>query len=272
MPLLYDLKRICRTRSSGSVSFELRIPEFRSSFGEFVAVIGPSGCGKSSFLDLLALVLRPDEDSPGTFRFGCPPKQAKVHDIIHFWRNSKEKDIAAIRRYHIGYVLQTGGLLPFMSVRRNVELACRLKGIDHVGTRVQKIAITLGIDDQLAKKPQYISGGERQRAAIARAMIHQPLVVLADEPTAAVDHDRAQTILQEFSHLARENGTAIIVATHNYQLVKEMADQVVTFRIAHFLEAGKKKTVSTLIRLGDSVNGKNKSDTGFRNRHAALHK
>ena len=271
MPALYDLKHVCRARRSGSVFFELRIPEFRSSFGEFVAVIGPSGCGKSTFLDLLALVLRPNDCSVGTFRFGCAPEAPETHDIIHSWRNGRENDIAAIRRNHIGYVLQTGGLLPFMSVRRNVELACRLKGVDRIGSRVREIAIALGIEDQLGKKPQFLSGGERQRAAIARAMIHEPVVVLADEPTAAVDYGRARTILEEFSQLAQKKGTGIFVATHNYRLVKDIADQVVTFRIAHVLEDGKRKTVSKLIRFRDSVDDNDKSNPGFQNGNDAFH-
>jgi putative ABC transport system ATP-binding protein len=247
MYLLYDLKRISRTRISGGITLELQIPEFIVEFGEFVAVIGPSGCGKSTFLDLLALVLRPNKDSFGTFRFSCGPNGFEAHDIIQFWRNCRENEIAAIRRNSIGYVLQTGGLLPFMTVGQNLELALRLKNLNHSSIRVQEIAFTLGIEEQLPKKPQYVSGGERQRAAIARAMIHEPLVVLADEPTAAVDHTRARIILEKFSQLARKQKTAIILATHNYELVKEMVDKMVTFQLDHFLEDGKSKTVSTLI-------------------------
>jgi putative ABC transport system ATP-binding protein len=142
--------------------------------------------------------------------------------------------------------LQTGGLLPFLSVHQNIELACRLKGVDGAASRINKIAFTLGIENQLGKKPQYLSGGERQRAAIARAMIHQPAVVLADEPTAAVDSDRAAGILEEFKQLAAENKTAIVMATHNYDLVQKAADQVATFKVRHFSENGVKKTLSTL--------------------------
>ena len=211
-----------------------------------MAIIGPSGCGKSTLLDLLALVARPDEGPFGIFNFACSPVDHEVHDIIHFWQKRGENTVAQLRRRYIGYVLQTGGLLPFLSVRLNIELACRLKGIDRAGSRINKIASTLGIENQLAKKPQYLSGGERQRAAIARAMIHQPSVVLADEPTAAVDSDRAARILEEFKQLATENKTAIVMATHNYDLVKKTADQVATFNVRHFSENGVKKTLSTL--------------------------
>ena len=159
-----------------------------------MAIVGPSGCGKSTLLDLLALVARPAEDSVGIFNFAGSLVNQKVNDIIHFWQKRGEHRIAQLRKRYIGYVLQTGGLLPFLSVYQNIELACRLKGIDGAGNRIISIAFTLGIENQLNKKPQYLSGGERQRAAIARAMVHRPTVVLADEPTAAVDSERAKRI------------------------------------------------------------------------------
>jgi len=246
---LYELKQIRRTRESGDIVFELYIPDLSVSFGEFVAIIGPSGCGKSTLLDLLALVARPDKGPFGIFNFACSPVNHEVYDIIHFWQKRDENMVAQLRRRCIGYVLQTGGLLPFLSVRQNIELACQLKGIDRAGSRINKIAFTLGIENQLGKKPQYLSGGERQRAAIARAMIHRPSVVLADEPTAAVDSGRAMGILEEFKQLAVENKTAIVMATHNSELAEKTANQVATFNIRHFSENGVKKTLSTLASI-----------------------
>ena len=246
MSFLYELKQVRRTRNSGDIRFELWIPDLCVSFGEFLAIIGPSGCGKSTLLDLLALVARPDEGPFGSFNFSCSTVDSKVYDIIQSWQKRGENTVAQLRRRCIGYVLQTGGLLPFLSVRQNIELACRLKGIDGAAGRVNKIACSLGIENQLGKKPQYLSGGERQRAAIARAMIHRPAVVLADEPTAAVDSDRAVGILDEFKQLAAENKTAIVMATHNYGLVEKIATQVATFKVRHYSENGVKKTLSTL--------------------------
>jgi putative ABC transport system ATP-binding protein len=246
---LYELKQIRRIRDSGDIVFELYIPDFRLSYGEFVAIVGPSGCGKSTLLDLLALVARPHEDPPGIFNFAGLPISQKVNDIIHLWQNRGEEKVAQLRRRYIGYVLQTGGLLPYLSVRQNIELACRLKGLDRVGSRINEIVVILGIENQLNKKPQYLSGGERQRAAIARAMVHEPTVVLADEPTAAVDSDRAKRILEEFKQLAAKKKTAIVMATHNHNLVENVATQVATFKVRHFSENGVKKTLSTLISI-----------------------
>ena len=263
MPFLYSLKHVHKARPGGNVVFELHVPEFHTSFGEFIAVVGPSGCGKSTFLDLLALVLRPAENHPSTFRFYCSTAAPNGYDIIHFWKSGQENKISMLRRRQIGYVLQTGGLLPFLSVRQNIGLACRLKGLDLISNRIQKIANLLGIEDQLNKKPQHVSGGERQRVAIARALIHEPAVILADEPTAAVDHDRALIILREFAQLAKKNGTGIILATHNYSLVREIADKTIRFKITHTFKNGKKKTVSTLTHFRDYTDGDKRPDPGF---------
>jgi len=250
MPFLYTLKNVFKIRQNGAVVFELHVPEFHAARGEFIAVVGPSGCGKSTFLDLLALVLCPSDDSKSSFLFSCSRDAQTEYDIKNLWGKGKENEISMLRRRHIGYVLQTGGLLPFLSVRMNIELSCRLKGLDNVSRRIQKIANLLGIEDLLDKKPQYVSGGERQRTAIARALIHEPAVVLADEPTAAVDHFRALIILKEFTQLAKKKGTGIILATHNYNLVKEIADQTIRFNITLSVDKGKRKTISTLTTFG----------------------
>jgi len=227
--------------------FELHVPEFQVAFGEFVAVVGPSGCGKSTLLDLLALVLRPDEGSQGEFRFTSGPDGTEQSDINSYWLNHKENEIASIRRRHIGYVLQTGGLLPFLTVRSNIGLTCRLNGIADIDARVSKIASDLGIREQLDKKPQFLSGGQRQRVAIARAMVHQPAVVLADEPTAAVDGERARAIVEQFRLLAKERNTGIVMVTHDEDLVSEVADRKVSFGLAHSSEDGDDRTISRLV-------------------------
>ncbi|MDD3471312.1 MAG: ATP-binding cassette domain-containing protein [Syntrophaceae bacterium] len=246
MSWLYDLRNIRKTRKSGNVVFELHIPEFQVRFGEFVAVLGPSGCGKSTLLDLLALVLRPDETGKAVFRFAPSLAPSDEADISSCWRSRKEKEIAAIRRRHIGYVLQTGGLLPFLSVGSNIALTCRLNGISNIENRVNTIAERLGIREQLSKKPQFLSGGQRQRVAIARAMVHQPAVVLADEPTAAVDRERAKVIVEQFNQLAKEKKIGIVMVTHDQKLVEMAADRKMTFKMDHGSENGMEKTISTM--------------------------
>jgi putative ABC transport system ATP-binding protein len=231
------------------VIFELRVPEFRVKFGEFIAVVGPSGCGKSTLLDLLALVLQPDEGGEASFLFTPTPDPSTTVDISSHWRNEKEKEIASIRKRHIGYVLQTGGLLPFLTVRANISLTCRLNGINDVDGHVSTIASQLGIREQLNKKPQFLSGGQRQRVAIARAMVHRPAVVLADEPTAAVDRDRAKTIVEQFRQLARDRNAGIIMVTHDQNLIEMVANRKMTFVASHSFENGCEKTDSTMVAV-----------------------
>jgi putative ABC transport system ATP-binding protein len=250
MDYLYHLKNIHKTRHIGNVMFALHVPEFRVKAGEFIAIVGPSGCGKSTLLDLLALVLKPDESSEGFFRFRPNKDGAAAADIYEFWMKRRNQRIAAIRRRHIGYVLQTGGLLPFFSVRHNIGLTCRLNGMGaRVEARVEETAAKLGILDQLEKKPQFLSGGQRQRVAIARALAHQPSVVLADEPTAAVDIDRAKAIVAEFRQLALEGKAGIVMVTHDRKLVENVADRMITFRLIHTTNGSFEKTISTLIDL-----------------------
>ena len=250
MTFLYNLQNVSKTRRTGDVAFELHVPSFRMEVGEFVAIVGPSGCGKSTLLDLLALVLRSDETPDGVFRFAPAHDREEPVDVQGFWHNRREQQIAAIRRRHIGYVLQTGGLLPFFSVSRNIALTCRLNGMGAATEgRVAEIARLLGIEDQLAKKPQFLSGGQRQRVAIARAMAHRPSVVLADEPTAAVDSERAEAIVAEFRQLARAGRTGIVMVTHDRGLIEPVADRQISFTLNTSTQNGVEKTTSTLIEL-----------------------
>jgi putative ABC transport system ATP-binding protein len=142
-----------------------------------------------------------------------------------------EGTLASLRRGAIGYVLQTGGLLPFLTVKENILLPCRLNGIAQAEVTVQPLVERLRIDDQLAKKPQYLSGGQRQRAAIARALAHQPLLVLADEPTAAVDKPTAFDIRDAFRELTRQMGVTLCMVTHDERLVVGVADRTFAFDV-----------------------------------------
>jgi len=255
MRFLYDMQDVRKTRRSGNLIFELHVPKFQVGFGEFVAVVGPSGCGKSTLLDLLALVLMPDQNDQAVFRFAPAPDGIEDADINSYWLSHKENGIASIRRRHIGYVLQTGGLLPFLSVRSNIGLTCRLNGISDTDGRVSMISSALGIRDQLSKKPQFLSGGQRQRVAIARALVHRPAVVLADEPTAAVDRERARAIVQQFRSLAKERNTGIVMVTHDEDLVAGVVNRKISFRLSHSVDNGSEKTTSICFEQTDKHQG-----------------
>jgi putative ABC transport system ATP-binding protein len=215
---LVEITALVRLRERGASAFRLRVPSLRVHAGEFVALVGDSGSGKSTLLDMLALVLRPSE--AGAFRIR---EGAKDTNVMALWRAGREGALARIRREHLGYVLQTGGLLPFLSVRGNLELPLRMNGRRDDGA-VAVAARRMGIADHLDSRPDRLSGGERQRVAVLRALLHRPALVLADEPTAAVDKSRARAIVADFRAAAQALGTAIVMVTHDLDLVRPVAD------------------------------------------------
>ncbi|MEZ5669410.1 MAG: ATP-binding cassette domain-containing protein [Alphaproteobacteria bacterium] len=189
--------------------------------GSHVALVGPSGSGKSTVLDMLALALAPDEADG----FAIGGAEAAC-DVGRLWRAGDSDGLAALRRDRLGYVLQTGGLLPFLNVRDNIALPLRLAGRGD-GDAVAELAERLGIAGRLDLRPAALSVGERQRAAIARALVHAPAIVVADEPTASVDQANAERIFALFAELIDQTGVAAVVATHDRGLAEAFGLTVV---------------------------------------------
>ncbi|MCP4119158.1 MAG: ATP-binding cassette domain-containing protein [Desulfobacteraceae bacterium] len=215
------IKGLRHRRAQAGVTFELRVPELTLFEGEFAALVGPSGCGKSTLLDILGLVLKPLHVSE-FFISG----QNRSIDLTGLGEMGR----ACIRSRHLGYVLQTGGLLPFLTVRQNIGLPLRLIG-DRDNAKVATVAEALNIGEQLDKRPAFLSGGQRQRVAIARALVHGPKIVLADEPTAAVDELTAVEIRDQLRDLSRSTGTTTIMVTHDKSLLRDRVDRVFSFRL-----------------------------------------
>lgn len=232
-----NLMEVQRVRSRGGSRFELRVPELRVEAGLFAAIVGESGCGKSTMLDILGLVMRPDAATDFQLH---PPGQPEAVDIMQ----QDETHLAALRRRHLGYVLQTGGLLPFLSVWDNIRLPCRINGETGREDDLRELCKHLRIEGQLNKKPAHLSGGQRQRAAIARALAHRPSIVLADEPTAAVDKLTARDIRDTFVELSRDLGVTVLMVTHDTDLLSGIADRSYTFKVERISST---ETVSTCI-------------------------
>ncbi len=207
-----------RWSTPAAPGFVLAVPELEIGAGAHVALVGPSGSGKSTLLDMLALALPPDDCA----RFEVSPGDDKgeaAFDVGGAWRDRRHDDLAGLRRRALGYVLQTGGLLPFLSVRANIALPLSLNGRRDEG-EVVALAERLGIAHRLDLKPAALSVGERQRAAIARALVHGPRIIIADEPTAAVDPVNAEAIFTLFAELVADTGVTAIVATHDHKLAE----------------------------------------------------
>lgn len=213
---MLTLSAVHKSRGVGSQRYSLVIPALALRAGEQVAIVGPSGCGKSTLLDLLALVLAPDQ--VGHFEFNAI-------DIGSLWRADHQSRLAQLRSQHLGYVLQTGGLLGFLDVRGNIALSLQLLGLKDDGS-VARLAEQLEISDQLAKKPSALSVGQRQRVSCARALAHAPQLVLADEPTASLDPLNAERVMHALLAQAHEHRAACVIATHDEPLARASGLQI----------------------------------------------
>jgi putative ABC transport system ATP-binding protein len=215
--VVYSLKNVSKERLIDGVGFRLLVPRIQIHAGENIALIGHSGCGKSTLLDILALILRPDESDD----LSLHPVQGDNHDVVRLWKRNSYSQLSQIRKQHIGYVLQSGGLLPYLTVRENIELPRRLLKLPDDDS-IDSISKVLGISRQLDKLPGLLSAGERQRAAFARALSHRPSILIADEPTAALDPITAHKIMAVVMEVIRGLKITLITASHDWAHVYKM--------------------------------------------------
>lgn len=215
--IVYSLRNVVKERLVENAGFRLKVPSIDIHAGENIALVGHSGCGKSTLMDILALVLHPDKAD----RFLIDPVDGEADDIDDFWRRKKRNRLSQIRKQHIGYVLQSGGLLPYLSVRENIELPRKLLKLPDDDS-INSISRVLGIHRQLDKLPGLLSAGERQRAAFARALSHRPSILLADEPTAALDPITARKIMAVVMELIKGLKITLITASHDWAHVYRM--------------------------------------------------
>lgn len=212
--MMIRLQQVLKQRGQGAQRYSLAIEQLQLQAGARVALVGPSGCGKSTLLDLLALVLAPD--SAETFALELA---GTTCDIAELWRQGRQSQLAQLRSRHLGYVLQAGGLLGFLDARNNIALPRQLLGMPDNG-QVQRLAQVLDVQDQLGKYPAQLSIGQRQRVSCARALAHGPTLLLADEPTAALDPLNAERVMQLLLAQAAETGATCVVATHDEALAQ----------------------------------------------------
>jgi putative ABC transport system ATP-binding protein len=215
--IVYSLKNVVKQRIVENAGFRLCIPSLEIEAGENIALVGSSGCGKSTLMDMLALILRPDESD----QFGISPVDGKSDKVDKLWQVNNQDRLAQVRRQHIGYVLQSGGLLPYLTVRENIELPRKLLNLADDDS-ISSVSRVLGIHRQLDKLPGLLSAGERQRAAFARALSHRPSILLADEPTAALDPITARKIMAVVMELIKGLKITLITASHDWAHVYKM--------------------------------------------------
>lgn len=204
MPLLTvnNLKKIYTTRFGGNKVIALRNVSFSVEKGEYVAIMGESGSGKTTLLNILASMDRPT--SGEVILNG--ENTASIH----------EGELAKFRREHLGFIFQDFNLLDTFSIEDNIYLPLVLAGkvYGEMNSKLKNLAVKLGISDILKKYPYEVSGGQKQRTAIARAMITDPAILLADEPTGALDSKSAGALLGTFSQI-HGDGQTILMVTHS---------------------------------------------------------
>jgi putative ABC transport system ATP-binding protein len=194
----------------------LDCPEFVATGGSSVAITGPSGCGKSTLLGVLAGLTAP---TAGTVAIGPTEITALC-----------ESERAALRKDAIGIVYQADNLLPFLTVAENIRLQLALGGdVDQAERRTAELLERLGLGDLAARLPDQLSGGQRQRAAVARAIVCQPAVILADEPTGALDEENAAAVIRLLLEAHRQLGSTLVIVTHE-PAIAGCLERVVTLR------------------------------------------
>ncbi|MHC5217459.1 ABC transporter ATP-binding protein [Enterococcus sp. LJL128] len=189
----------------------LKKTNFSVEKGSFTAIIGPSGSGKSTFLTLAGGLQTP---SAGTIKINGQSFSAE-----------KEKTRSAIRFKEIGFILQASNLVPFLSIEKQLKLVDKVKKEKANSEAGNQLLEQLGVAALKKKYPDEISGGERQRVAIARALYNDPSVILADEPTASLDTDKAFEVVKILARETKEKNKATIMVTHDERLI-EYCDQV----------------------------------------------
>ena len=182
--------------------------------GQFIAVVGRSGSGKTTLLNLMAGL---DKPSSGQVLF-------QERDMAELG----DRQLTELRRTRLGFVFQSFGLLPLLSAYENVELPLRISGVGarERNRRTEEVLEIVGLVRRSHHRPYELSGGEQQRVAIARAIVHEPVLILADEPTGELDSVNARAIFGLFKEMVKERGISVVAATHDSTLLA-MADQVV---------------------------------------------
>jgi putative ABC transport system ATP-binding protein len=206
-------------------AYRVCMPKLELSTGEVAAIVGPSGCGKSTLLEALGLILQPDQLEG----FRLQEFDLSVNPQVSTQR--REKYLARVRQHCMGFVPQTGGLLPFLSVKQNIELSTRLSGTA-LASAVQKTVIErLNLGSLLKRLPRDLSIGERQRVSFARSIAHQPMLLLADEPTAALDPVLAKELFTLIVDISRELKISALIVTHEWSIVADLGIRQITAQI-----------------------------------------
>lgn len=220
-PFAIDAVGLTKIYGSGNTEVvAMRDASMQVAQGDVVALLGPSGSGKSTFLTAVGLI--------------NPPTSGRVtiKDQLVLDGETAHANLRAFRRRHIRFIFQKSNLIPFLSAAENVQIAMQLNGksLGFARRRAIELMDYLGVADRADNLPSMLSGGQQQRVAVARALANHPSVLLADEPTAALDGQRGRQVMELFAKVAHEQGAGVIVVTHDqraldvFDTIYEMED------------------------------------------------
>lgn len=207
-PLAVEARNLTKVYGRGDTEVvALREVSLEVRPGEVVALLGPSGAGKSTLLTALGLVNPPTR---GRIAIGGRPVLDGERALT---------DLRAFRRRHLGFVFQKANLIPFLTALENVQVALEINDTPPRTARKRALELLeyLGVADRARHLPDELSGGQQQRVAVARALANQPSLILADEPTAALDSHRGRQVMELFARVAHERGAGVIVVTHDHR-------------------------------------------------------
>ncbi|MBK7334432.1 MAG: ABC transporter ATP-binding protein [Betaproteobacteria bacterium] len=206
-----EVTGVSKTFGSGELAVQaLKPATFSVERGELIALLGPSGSGKSTLLLSISLILEP---SAG---------RIVMNGVTVYDNGWTGVDVRAFRRRNIGFVFQQHNLIPFLTAQENVALMMQLNGASRrdAARRARELLGYLEIAHRADSLPANLSGGEQQRVAIGRALANEPPLVLADEPTAALDTERGTKVMALLRKIARERGSAVITVTHDHRMIE----------------------------------------------------
>ena len=215
MSRIIEARNLCKVYRRGREEIQaLKNVNFGVEAGEFVSIIGPSGSGKTALLNVLGCL---DTPSGGSLKLNGIETSGK-----------KESDLVRLRRENIGFVFQQFYLMPTLTARENIELPLLFSRKDRNKKRIDEVLQMVGLADRSDHLPSQLSGGEMQRVAIGRALINDPRIILADEPTGNLDSATSEMIFELFRELNRQ-GMTLVVVTHNLDLARQ-AEKMYTLR------------------------------------------
>ncbi|NFG23980.1 ABC transporter ATP-binding protein [Clostridium botulinum] len=208
--------------------------------GEFISIVGASGSGKSTLMNIIGALDRP---TSGTYILDS----TNINDI-------SDNGLSEIRNKKIGFVFQTFNLIPRSSALKNVELPMLYAGVDKKIRieRAKKLLELVGMEDRINHLPNELSGGQKQRVAIARALVNDPSIILADEPTGALDSETGRLVMDLFHKVHETEGKTIVFITHNYELALE-TERIITLKDGKIISDDYNKNYSKKFPDGEKL-------------------